>query len=64
MKYTNLTKLTPEELTQKLVEEKNTLRKLQFAHTINPLEKTNRLSKTRKLIARIKTIQNTPKKTT
>lgn len=59
MKYTDLAKLTAEELTQKLVVEKTMLRKLRFAHAINPLEKPTRLPKTRKLIARIKTIQNT-----
>ncbi len=64
MKYTDLTKLTEKELTQKLAEEKNMLRKLRFAHTINPLEKPNLLLNTRKLIARIKTIQNTPKQAT
>lgn len=63
MKYSELIKLTPEELTQKLIAQNQELSKLRFAHAISPLEKPMRLFKARKNIARIKTLQNERKHT-
>ncbi|MEM7174044.1 MAG: 50S ribosomal protein L29 [Bacteroidota bacterium] len=58
MKYKELSQLTSEELNTKLTTAQQELTKLRFSHTINRIEKPNVLSKTRKSIARIKTIQN------
>ena len=58
MKYSELTKLSPEELSQKLVAQQEELSKLRFSHAINPLEKPMLIRTTRKSIAQIKTLQN------
>lgn len=63
MKYSQLIKLTSEELKQKLADQSQKLSKLRFNHAISPLEKPMRLFKTRKNIARIKTLQNQRKHT-
>ena len=64
MEYKKLTQLSPEELDKKLVEDKQILNTLRFAHAVSPLEpeKRKQLSTTRKRIARIKTLQNERKR--
>jgi len=53
-----LRKLTREQLVHKEEEEKAMLHKLLGVHTIAPLENPMRIRKTRKKIARIKTLLN------
>ena len=61
--YNEISKLTPEELRQKLIVSQQELNKLRFAHAINPLEKPIRMLNLRKIIARIKTLENERKHT-
>ena len=58
MKYSELNKLSVEELNKKLFEQQQQLSKLHFSHAINPLEKPIVIRSTRRTIARIKTLQN------
>jgi large subunit ribosomal protein L29 len=58
MKYKEIKTLSSEENNQKLLEEKENLRKLRFAHAISPIENPMRIRQSRKLIARLKTAQN------
>ncbi|HMP99812.1 MAG TPA: 50S ribosomal protein L29 [Cyclobacteriaceae bacterium] len=55
MKNVEIRALSIEELKQKLVTEGETLRKLQFAHNVSPIENPMKLREARKLIARLKT---------
>ncbi len=55
MKNTDIKALSIAELNEKLGSEKETLRKLQFAHQVSAIENPMRLSETRKLIARLNT---------
>ena len=55
MKNTEIKNLNVEELTQKIGSEKETLRKLNFAHQVAAIENPMRIKETRKLIARLKT---------
>ena len=55
MKNTDIKSLSAEELTQKIGSEKETLRKLQFAHQVAAIENPMKIKETRKLIARLKT---------
>ena len=48
--------LTLEELTEKLGSEKESLRKLKFAHQVSAIENPMRIKETRRLIARINTL--------
>ncbi len=58
MKYQDIKSLSLEENNKKLLEEKETLRRLHFAHAISPIENPMRIRQSRKLIARLKTAQN------
>jgi large subunit ribosomal protein L29 len=55
MKNSEIIALTTEEITQKIVSEKEAMQKLQFAHAISPIENPMKLRATRKMIARLKT---------
>ncbi|MCS6973814.1 MAG: 50S ribosomal protein L29 [Cyclobacteriaceae bacterium] len=55
MKNSEIRTLTVEELREKIVSEKETLRKLKFAHRISAIENPMRIRETRKLIARLNT---------
>ena len=57
MKYAEISALSPEELSEKIIAETENLRKLKFAHAISPIENPMRIRHTRKLIARLKTAQ-------
>jgi len=56
MKNSEIRALSFEELTQKIVSEKEAMQKLKFAHAISPIENPMKLRATRKMIARLKTI--------
>ena len=56
MKNSEIRALTFEELSQKIVSEKEAMQKLKFAHAISPVENPMKLKATRKMIARLKTI--------
>jgi large subunit ribosomal protein L29 len=55
MKNSEIRALTFEELTQKIISEKEAMQKLKFAHAISPVENPMKLRATRKMIARLKT---------
>jgi large subunit ribosomal protein L29 len=55
MKNADIKALSIAELNEKLGSEKETLRKLQFAHQVSAIENPMKLSETRKLIARLNT---------
>jgi large subunit ribosomal protein L29 len=55
MKNADIKALSITELNEKLGSEKETLRKLQFAHQVSSIENPMKLSETRKLIARLNT---------
>jgi large subunit ribosomal protein L29 len=55
MKNSEIRALTFEELSQKIVSEKEAMQKLEFAHAISPIENPMKLRATRKMIARLKT---------
>lgn len=55
MKNTDIKSLSVDELSQKIGSEKETLRKLQFAHQVAAIENPMKIKETRKLIARLKT---------
>jgi len=55
MKNSEIRALTTEELTQKIVSEKEAMQKLRFAHAISPIENPMKIRVTRKLIARLNT---------
>ena len=56
MKNSEIRALTFEELSQKIVSEKEVMQKLKFAHAISPIENPMKLRATRKMLARLKTI--------
>ena len=56
MKKSELLKLSPEELKNKLRIEKESYSKLKFAHKITPIENPMKIKFSRKLIARINTV--------
>jgi len=58
MKNSELRSLTPEELQQRLLAEKEQLQKLRFAHAVSPVENPNKIKEVRKTVARILTIMN------
>lgn len=58
MKKTELKSLSVEQLNQQLVTERDRLQKLQFAHAITPIENPNRITQSRKEIARLLTELN------
>jgi len=55
MKNSEIRALTVEEISQKIVIEKEAMQKLKFAHAISPIENPVKIKTTRKLIARLKT---------
>ncbi|MFN4086636.1 MAG: 50S ribosomal protein L29 [Spirosomataceae bacterium] len=55
MKKTDLKSLSVEQLNQQLAEERDRLQKLKFAHAITPIENPNRITQSRKEIARLLT---------
>ena len=55
MKTTEIKDLTLDELKEKLGSEKETLRKMKFAHQVSSIENPMKIKETRRLIARIHT---------
>jgi large subunit ribosomal protein L29 len=55
MKNADIKALSVVELNEKIVSEKETLRKLQFAHQVSAIENPMKLRETRQLIARLNT---------
>ncbi|MBS1530151.1 MAG: 50S ribosomal protein L29 [Bacteroidetes bacterium] len=55
MKNSEILELTTEELVARIGEEKASLTKLKFAHTISAVENPSRITKVRKDIARLNT---------
>ncbi len=55
MKNSEIRALTFEELSQKIVSEKDALLKMRFAHAISPIENPMRIRETKKMVARLAT---------
>ena len=55
MKNAEIKGLTVVELTEKIGSEKETMRKMKFAHQVSAIENPMKIRETRKLIARLKT---------
>ena len=55
MKNTEIKGLILAELTEKIGSEKETMRKMKFAHQVSAIENPMKIRETRKLIARLKT---------
>jgi large subunit ribosomal protein L29 len=55
MKSTEIKELNVNELREKIGSEKDTLRKLKFAHQVSAIENPMKIKETRKLIARLNT---------
>jgi len=55
MKNAEIQGLTVAELTEKIGSEKETMRKMKFAHQVSAIENPMKIRETRKLIARLKT---------
>jgi large subunit ribosomal protein L29 len=55
MKTKELKSLDAKELNEKIGVEKETLRKMKFAHQVSAIENPMKMKETRKLIARLKT---------
>jgi large subunit ribosomal protein L29 len=55
MKNAEIKGLTLAELTEKIGSEKETMRKMKFAHQVSAIENPMKIRETRKLIARLKT---------
>jgi large subunit ribosomal protein L29 len=55
MKNSEIKALSVAEINEKIISEREGLRKLQFAHKISSIENPMRISQTRKLIARLNT---------
>jgi len=55
MKNSDIKALTVDELKEKIVSEKEALRKLQFAHKVSAIENPMRIRESRRLIARLAT---------
>ena len=56
MKSTEIKDLTDIELKEKLVSEKENLRKMMFAHQVSAIENPMKIRDTRRLIARLHTV--------
>ncbi len=56
MKNTELNTLSLEELKQRLLNEREILQKLKFAHAVSPIENPMKIRETKKTIARILTL--------
>jgi large subunit ribosomal protein L29 len=55
MKNSDIKALSVGELVEKIASEKETMRKLRFAHQVSAIENPMKIGETRKLIARLKT---------
>lgn len=55
MKYADIRALSINELKEKVVSEKEALRKIQFAHQVSAVENPVKIKETRRLIARLLT---------
>ena len=55
MKNSDIKNLSVAELKEKIAAEKESMRKIQFAHKISSIENPMRINQTRKLIARLST---------
>jgi large subunit ribosomal protein L29 len=55
MKNSEIKALSESEITERIVAEQENLTKMRFAHSISPIENPNKISETKKLIARLKT---------
>ncbi|MCU0397494.1 MAG: 50S ribosomal protein L29 [Cyclobacteriaceae bacterium] len=55
MKSTEIKDLSVNELREKIISEKETLRKMKFAHQVSAIENPMKIKETRKLIARLNT---------
>jgi large subunit ribosomal protein L29 len=55
MKNADIKALSTAELNEKLLSEKETLRKMKFAHKVSAIENPMKINETRKLVARINT---------
>ncbi len=55
MKNSEILELSLEEISARLAEEKSTLTKLKFAHTVSAIENPSRIAKIKKDIARLNT---------
>lgn len=55
MKSKEIKDLSVAELSEKIVSEKETLRKMKFAHQVSAIENPMKIKETRKLIARLNT---------
>lgn len=56
MKNNEIKDLTQDELKEKLISEKEALRKMKFAHQVSAIENPIRIKATRRMIARINTL--------
>lgn len=55
MKSTEIKDLSVNELREKIISEKEALRKMKFAHQVTAIENPMKIKETRKLIARLNT---------
>lgn len=55
MKHTEITALSINDLKEKILSEKEALRKLKFAHQVSSIENPMKMKATRKLIAQLNT---------
>jgi len=55
MKNSEIRSLTESEIQERIVAERENLQKLRFAHSISPIENPNKISGTKKLVARLLT---------
>jgi large subunit ribosomal protein L29 len=55
MKHTEITALSINDLKEKILSEKEALRKLRFAHQVSSIENPMKLKATRRLIAQLNT---------
>ncbi|HLW19547.1 MAG TPA: 50S ribosomal protein L29 [Cyclobacteriaceae bacterium] len=55
MKNSEIRSLTEGEIAERIVAERENLQKLRFAHSISPIENPNKISETKKLVARLLT---------
>jgi len=58
MKQTEINEMTTQELSDRLVEEKSNINKMEMTHAVSPLENPLAIKSTRRNIARIKTELN------
>ena len=56
MKSTEILELSKEELREKIISEKENLRKLRFAHRVSAIENPMKIRAARKLLAQLKTV--------